>query len=154
LNHNLSSRRKRGGDPIARFWSKVDQSGGRLACWLWLGSTCHGYGQVHLAGRSQRAHRVAWELLRGSIPTGLVLDHLCETKRCVNPLHLEPVTLALNSSRGAGYLLMPHDLNLPACKAEAACVLTLILRRMGGVDEFVPETPCACTACGSERASC
>ena len=49
---------------------------------------------------SRAAHRVAWELIRGPIPEGLVLDHLCRTSACVNPDHLEPVPQAINMIRG------------------------------------------------------
>jgi hypothetical protein len=47
-----------------------------------------------------RAHRFAYELLVGPIPEGLVIDHLCRNRRCVNPAHLEPVTAEENWRRG------------------------------------------------------
>lgn len=50
-----------------------------------------------------KAHRVAFELIRGCIPNGLVLDHLCRNRGCVNPDHLEPVTFRENIMRGVGY---------------------------------------------------
>ena len=46
------------------------------------------------------AHRVAYELMRGPIPDGLTLDHLCRNVGCVNPDHLEPVTMKENILRG------------------------------------------------------
>lgn len=51
-------------------------------------------------GKPRRAHRVAYELLVGPIPEGLVLDHLCRVRHCVNPDHLEPVTKRENERRG------------------------------------------------------
>jgi hypothetical protein len=45
-------------------------------------------------------HRFAYELLVGPIPAGLVLDHLCRNRLCVNPNHLEPVTNSENPRRG------------------------------------------------------
>ncbi|MDQ1426633.1 MAG: hypothetical protein QOK39_109 [Acidimicrobiaceae bacterium] len=44
-------------------------------------------------------HRWSYEQLVGPIPDGLVLDHLCRVTACVNPAHLEPVTLAENFRR-------------------------------------------------------
>jgi hypothetical protein len=46
------------------------------------------------------AHRFAYLEFVGPIPDGLVLDHLCRNKKCVNPDHLEPVTNAENLRRG------------------------------------------------------
>jgi len=86
----------------APFWSKVDRSAGPDSCWLWLNSVnSHGYGYLGGGGQRHRlAHRVAYELLVGPVPDGQELDHLCRTPRCVNPLHLEPVTHQENMLRG------------------------------------------------------
>lgn len=74
---------------------------GPNGCLLWTGSLDRaGYGRVLIDGRYRPAHRVIYELSRGPIPEGLVLDHLCRTPRCVNPEHLEPVTIAENLKRG------------------------------------------------------
>lgn len=83
-----------------RFWSKVDKRGPD-ECWNWTASKQKGYGQFMLGGRPRRAHRVAYELLVGPIPEGLTLDHLCRNPSCVNPAHLEPVTLSENVIRAA-----------------------------------------------------
>jgi hypothetical protein len=72
-------------------------------CWVWSGAVNErGYGIVGTARHgTMRAHRVAYERLRGPIPPGLQLDHLCRNRRCVSPDHLEPVTNAENSRQGA-----------------------------------------------------
>lgn len=81
---------------LVRFWAKVDKS---KSCWLWLGSReVHGYG----VWRTFRAHRVAFTLAKGPIPDGLVIDHLCRTRLCVNPAHMEAVTSEENVARGIG----------------------------------------------------
>lgn len=85
-----------------RFWSKVDIVRDDSSCWEW---TAHrvgdGYGSVTIANLRFKAHRVAYELTTGApIPAGLVLDHLCKVRHCVNPAHLEPVTQRENVQRG------------------------------------------------------
>lgn len=71
-------------------------------CWLWLGyvnTRRGGYGEVYVRGGMKLAHRAVYELLVGPIPKGLEIDHLCRTRCCVNPNHLEPVTRAENMRR-------------------------------------------------------
>lgn len=77
--------------------SKVDDDG---KCWLWTGPVSPaGYGYLTHQGQSLRAHRFAYELVNGPVPDGLVLDHLCRVRRCVNPAHLEAVTQRVNLMR-------------------------------------------------------
>jgi hypothetical protein len=88
-----------------RFWEKVEKTS---SCWIWLGGTLGSrnlrYGNFYLRGGRKRtqAHRWSYEALVGTIPKGLVLDHLCRNTVCVNPEHLEPVTHRTNILRGEG----------------------------------------------------
>lgn len=87
-------------DQIRAFWSKVRKTD---TCWIWSGSVTNmrnPYGRITLSGFLYLSHRISYELHKGSIPEGLVLDHLCRTPRCVNPDHLEAVTVAENNLRG------------------------------------------------------
>lgn len=88
-------------DDSARFWAKVDKRGPD-DCWLWLANKTapNGHGRFSTGGSMVMAHRFAYELLVGPIPDGLVIDHLCRVRLCVNPKHLEPVTAVENIKRG------------------------------------------------------
>ena len=93
---------KRGGPktrPEAeRFWEKVVKT---ETCWLWTGAKAskYGHGKFMSQRKNTKAHRWAYEALVGPIPVGLTIDHLCRVPACVNPAHLEPVTLAENLRR-------------------------------------------------------
>jgi HNH endonuclease len=85
----------------AKFWSQVVIEDA-TACWRWTrAKKSYGYGSVAIGGRAGfGAHRVAYIDIFGEPPAGLVLDHLCRNKACVNPWHLEPVTDEENILRG------------------------------------------------------
>lgn len=84
----------------------VEDRGYDTPCWTWqLRKTLPnkrssgGYGQLRHKGREYLAHRFYYERAKGEIPDGLTLDHLCRNRDCVNPDHLEPVTLLVNVRR-------------------------------------------------------
>lgn len=90
----------------SRFWARVDkngpdgfhsQTGEQMGpCWLWLGKPCpNGYGRF----RSTYAHRAAYEALVGPLMPGMEIDHLCRTRACCNPMHLEQVSPRANRQR-------------------------------------------------------
>jgi len=81
-------------NPLIRH--SVDESG----CHIWTGSIHKsGYGSIKWKGKATVAHRVVYLLVKGEIPEGHVIDHLCNKKLCVNPEHLEAVTPSLNTQR-------------------------------------------------------
>lgn len=90
------------GDPRLpeRFWDKVSPEP-NSGCWLWT-AACneYGYGCFYWSGRVRGAHRVSYSELVQDVPSGLQLDHLCRQRGCVNPLHLEIVSIAENLHRG------------------------------------------------------
>jgi len=70
-------------------------------CWLWDGNKRNGYGRFKINGdRTRSAHRASYEFHIGEIPEGMVSDHLCRNPSCINPDHLEVVTLKENIRRG------------------------------------------------------
>lgn len=84
---------------LGRIYVKCDNG-----CWEWRGAHFDtGYGQIMIDRRLRGVHRVVYELLKGPIPDGLFLDHLCRNPPCCNPAHLEPVTNGENILRGEGW---------------------------------------------------
>jgi hypothetical protein len=84
--------------PEVRFWAKVSESPD--GCWVWTGALAQGYGRFGVTkGRIVLAHRWVYEYLVGEIPEGLTIDHLCRTRACVRPDHLDPVPNAVNNLR-------------------------------------------------------
>lgn len=84
----------------ANFWPRVHKTN---SCWLWTGRKMwNGYGQFDLGQKAVLPHRFAYELIKGPIPKGITLDHLCKVRHCVNPAHLEAVTMRENIMRGNG----------------------------------------------------
>ncbi len=85
------------------FWQKVSIRFGEAGCWRWGNAkTVTGYGQFWLGNKLWLTHRLVYTAMRGEIPPGLTIDHVCQQKDCVNPEHMELVTRGENSVRGGG----------------------------------------------------
>jgi hypothetical protein len=86
---------------MQRFWDQVEKTS---TCWLWKGyKMASGYGRFGFNYKTLYAHRFSYELIKGDIPKGMVIDHLCKNRGCVNPDHMEVVTQRENLLRGDGF---------------------------------------------------
>jgi hypothetical protein len=108
MEETTTPRRKGGPRPVplaVRMERQTDKSGD---CWLWTGAVLNtGYGRVTGEPPLKKgllAHRVSFEEANGPIPDGMLLDHRCHVKLCVNPAHLRIVTNKQNREHLAGPL--------------------------------------------------
>lgn len=62
---------------------------GHADCWEWKHSRDkYGYGMAYFNSRRNYTHRIAFTLLVGPIPAGMLVCHKCDNPPCCNPAHL------------------------------------------------------------------
>lgn len=73
-------------------------------CLIWQGPhTTAGYGCLEVNGKTELAHRLAYQEWVGPIPADKQLDHLCRVRDCIDTTHLELVTSRENTMRGTSF---------------------------------------------------
>jgi hypothetical protein len=89
-------------DVLVRFWNKVKKT---KKCWLWIGAIdTDGYGNWSQNKTPTKPHRFSYELHVEKIPKGMVIDHICRVRNCVNPDHLRVVSNRANLLIGEGFV--------------------------------------------------
>lgn len=86
---------------IERFLSKIHIND---SCWEWTArKNRNGYGGFDIPNKTVLAHRFIFEYYHGTICPDLTIDHLCRNRGCVNPTHLEQVSIKVNTMRGTSF---------------------------------------------------
>lgn len=90
-------------------------------CWPWPGyvDPITGYASAYwktVNGKQIKnlVHRMAYLITKGEIPAGLVIDHVCRNRICINPAHLEAVTQLVNFHRSNHPKRLLHTANICA----------------------------------------
>lgn len=110
-------------------------------CWLWGRQIdSKGYGQLTNSGIRYSAHRFMYLAYRGDIPTGLEVDHICDTPRCMNPDHLQLLTHAENTRKR----FKPNHCNYGHELTPDNCYIQIKNKKTGRVGR-------SCKICSSRR---
>jgi hypothetical protein len=88
---------------LAERWASKVAFGDLEDCWEWTAFvSAEGYGRINRGSRQDGiayAHRVAWEMCKGEIPSGMTIDHICLNRRCQNPSHMQLLSRSANGAR-------------------------------------------------------
>lgn len=118
-------------------------------CLVWDVPAWKGYAIFRVNGKKVRAHRYAWEREHGPIPDGMLVDHTCHNRACVNVNHLRLATPSQNSAHRAG---ANQGSNLPrnVKRTPYGRYMAIVAKKYLGTFESVSE---ASAAAEEERAA-
>ena len=91
-------------DSLIESLNKLSMPEPNTGCTIWFGDSVKGgYGRYSIGSKKVLAHRLAYVLFVGEIPKGFTIDHTCKQPCCINPQHLEAVTMLENNMRGNSF---------------------------------------------------
>lgn len=117
----------------------IEDRGYRTPCHIWQRSLKSGYAQVQRSGRTLNVARLRWEERHGPMPPGTIPDHLCRIPACVNPDHVEPVTMAVNTQRGLAAKLTPDNVREIRRRRSAGERLRVLAADFGVTNQAVSD---------------
>lgn len=113
-------------------------------CVTWSGPKHkNGYGKVRLRNQEFLAHRASWVAAGRPLTEGMVLDHLCRNRACVNVDHLEEVSSRENTLRGISPVAMHLRLHQSGRCSHGHDLSKVGFHKQG-------KTKC-CAQCGRDR---
>lgn len=98
-------------NPLDRFICKINKNSGTFGydgkypseCWIWTANTNEdGYGLLWMPEGNIGAHVFSYKLYHGDIPLGMTVNHICYVRNCVNPTHLNLLSVCNNILDGQG----------------------------------------------------
>ena len=108
---------------------KIDQISG---CWNWCGYlNSNGYGKLGIKMKTHYSHRISYFIFKGEIPEGLVVDHKCRNRSCVNPDHLRAVTRRTNTIENSSSMAAIHSRKKECLRGHPLSGTNLRIRKNG-----------------------
>ena len=101
----------------AKFWTRVRKADD--GCWYWSGAKTGGYAHLTFENKTRYAHHLTFEWNGGKLREGYVLAHKCEHLDCVNPDHLEQISIQMMVDRRDAKMAKAKDKGTKTQKKEA-----------------------------------